>query len=104
MSLIKPFIFIILFIINKSLKKGESNEKLLFAWEHFRHGARGSYKSFDYKNWVDIFNEKWKGSGELTPLGMRMLFLLGISTRKKYINFLSPEYNPNEILIFIVKC
>jgi hypothetical protein len=97
MSLDKPFLFIILFIINKSLKKEISNEKLLFVWEHCRHGARGSYKSFDYNNWVDIFSEKWKGTGELTPIGMRMHYLLGISTRKKYNNFLSNEYNPDEI-------
>ena len=91
------FLFIIL--LNKSLLKEESNENLLFVWMHFRHGARGSYKSFDYKNWKDILNEKWIGAGELTPIGMRMHYLLGVAIRKKYKNFLSLNYNPNEIYI-----
>lgn len=99
MSFNKSFFILFLIIFNKALLKEEANEKLLFVWEHFRHGARGSYKSFDYDNWIDMLNEKWKGAGELTPLGMRMLYLLGISTRKKYKNFLSLEYNPNEIFI-----
>ena len=93
------FIFIFFIILNKSLLKEESDEKLLFVWEHFRHGARGSYKSFDYINWKDILNEKWKGAGELTPIGMRMHYLLGVATRKKYNHFLSPVYNPNEIFV-----
>ena len=94
-------IIIILFCIcvKSSLQKEDSNEKLLFVLEHFRHGARGSYKSFDYKLWKDIFNEEWKGAGELTPLGMRQHYLLGKSVRNKYKNFISNEFNPNEIYI-----
>lgn len=99
MSFNKLFTFIFLITINKSLLKEESNEKLLFVWEHFRHGARGSYKSFDYKNWVDMIKEEWRGSGELTPLGMRMLYLLGVSCRNKYKDLLSSDFNPNEIFI-----
>ena len=99
MTFNKSFIFIFFIILNKSLLKEESDEKLLFVWEHFRHGARGSYKSFDYINWKDILNEKWKGAGELTPIGMRMHYLLGVATRKKYNHFLSPVYNPNEIFV-----
>lgn len=99
MSFNKLFTFIFLITINKSLLKEESNEKLLFVWEHFRHGARGSYKSFDYNNWVDMLKEKWEGSGESTPIGMRMLYLLGVSFRNKYKDFLSSEFNPNEIFI-----
>lgn len=95
----KSFIFISLIILNIPLLKEESDDKLLFVWEHFRHGARGPYKSFDYKNWKDILNEKWRGAEELTSLGMRMNYLLGVATRKRYKNFLSSEYNPNEIFI-----
>ena len=97
----KSYFFIFLILLNKSLLKeeSESNEKLLFVWEHFRHGARGSYKSFDYINWKDILDEKWKGTGELTPIGMRMHYLLGVATRKKYQNFLSLNFEPNEIYI-----
>jgi len=90
------FYFIVVFINSKKLN--EANEKLLFVWQHFRHGARQPYSSFDDKNWKDIFNENWKGYGELTPLGMRMHYLLGISTKKKYSEFLK-GFNPNQILL-----
>ena len=90
------FYFIVIFINSKKLN--EAKEKLLFVWQHFRHGARQPYCSFDDKNWKDILNEKWKGYGELTPLGMRMHYLLGISIKRKYSEFLN-EYNPKEILI-----
>ena len=90
------FIFIIIFINSKKLNN--SGEKLLFVWEHFRHGARQPYSSFDTKNWKDILNEHWKGFGELTPVGMRMHYLLGTSIKRKYSDFLG-DYNPNEILI-----
>ena len=48
---------------------------------------------------MDLLGEKWDGIGELTPLGMRMLYLLGVSNKKKYSNFLSKTYNPNELYI-----
>ena len=85
--------------IKSLLKEVQSDEKLLFALEHFRHGARGAYKSFNYNTWRDILNEEWKGSGELTPIGMRQHYLLGTSIRNKYKNFISNEFNPNEIFV-----
>jgi hypothetical protein len=85
--------------IKSLLKEVQSDEKLLFALEHFRHGARGAYKSFNYNTWRDILNEEWKGSGELTPIGMRQHYLLGTSIRNKYKNFISNEFNPNEIYV-----
>lgn len=99
-------IFIILFLFkeyySKNLKQKDSpneEDKLLFVWQHFRHGARGPYIAVDPKTNLDFIGEKWEGLGELTPLGMRMLYLLGISTKKRYSNFLSKTYNPNEIYI-----
>ena len=91
------FFLKIIFLISKN--PSNEGEKLLFVWEHFRHGARGPYRSFDEKNWKDLLNESWNGEGELSPLGMRMHYLLGISSKEKYANFLSKIYNPNEILI-----
>ena len=97
------FLFLIIFILNIILliskKQNNEGEKLLFVWEHFRHGARGPYRSFDEENWKDLLNENWNGEGELSPLGMRMHYLLGISSKDKYSNFLSKTYNPNELLI-----
>jgi hypothetical protein len=37
--------------------------------------------------------------GELTPIGMRMLYLLGARNREVYGNFLSKNYDPNEIYV-----
>ena len=95
------FLFLLFFcFFGKSLlKEEEPEEKLLFVLEHFRHGARGSYKSFDYNKWKDFLNEKWKGAGELTQLGMRQHYLLGVSIRNKYKDFISNDFNPNEIFI-----
>lgn len=90
--------------ISKNLQNSNSNvnseeDKLLFVWEHFRHGARGPYIGVDPKTFIDFIGEKWDGIGEITPPGMRMHYLLGISTKKKYSNFLSKTYNPNELYI-----
>ena len=98
--------FIILILLftqfySKNLKQNKNNseDKLLFVWEHFRHGARGPYIAVDPVTFLDFIGEKWDGIGELTPLGYRMHYLLGISTRKKYDKFLSKTYNPNELFI-----
>jgi hypothetical protein len=101
------YLFIASFIFkdyySKNLKQkginSNAEDKLLFVWQHFRHGARGPYIGIDPKTYLDFLGEKWEGIGELTPLGMRMLYLLGISTKKKYSNFLSKSYNPNELYI-----
>jgi len=82
---------------NKILK--DENSKLLFVWEQFRHGARGPWISVDPITGLDFIGEKWIGEGELTPLGSRMHYLLGVSMKKKYKNFLSEQFNPNEIFI-----
>ena len=100
------FNFIILLLIcthlfSKNIKQNfkNSQNKLLFVLEHFRHGARGPYDGMNRRTYIDFIGEKWDGIGELTPLGLRMLFLLGISTRNKYSHFLSKTYNPYEIYI-----
>ena len=88
---------------SKNLREQNNNEvnedKLIFVWEHFRHGARGPYIAVDPKTNLDFIGEKWDGTGEITPLGMRMLYLLGISNKKKYSKFLSQSFNPNELFI-----
>lgn len=83
-------------INDKSVK---SNEKLLFVWEHYRHGARDPYIKVDMKTWIDFIGVQWKSQGELNALGLRSHYLLGAATRKKYKDFLSLKYNPNELFI-----
>ena len=82
---------------NNNIIKG--NEKLLFVWEHFRHGARDPYTKVDPKTWIDFIGVQWKSQGELNSIGLRSHYLLGSATRKKYNDFLSLNYNPNEIFI-----
>ena len=75
--------------------------RLAFLYTHFRHGARGPKKLND--NFVDGVGEKWTSLAELTGVGERMHYLLGLRNRKKYIEeegFLSPRFDPHQMLIF----
>ena len=85
--------------LKSHLENNESVDKLLFVWKHFRHGARGPYIAVNLKNHIDFIGETWNTVGELTPLGLRMHYLLGISTKKEYSKFLSEKFNPNELYI-----
>jgi hypothetical protein len=70
---------------------------------HFRHGSRAPSKLYDKKNYLDYAKEFWKDSEELTAIGQRMHFLLGIRNRQRYIEekkFLSEKYDPHELLIY----
>ena len=76
-----------------------NEDKLLFVWKHFRHGARGPYTAINQKTHLDFIGEPWDTVGELTPLGLRMHYLLGFATKINYPNFISDKYNPNELYI-----
>ena len=68
---------------------------------HFRHGARAPIR-VDQNNY-DKVNEKWTNPGELTAVGMRMHYLLGLRNRQRYIEeykLLSPTFDPHEILVY----
>ena len=95
------FSFLFIQVISKNLKSSFKNgeDKLLFVWKHFRHGARGPYTAIDTKKNLDFIGETWNSVGELTPLGLRMHYLLGFATKKEYSHFLSEQYNPNELYI-----
>ena len=76
------------------------SEKILFAWQIHRHGARAPYNGII--NNSDIYKEHWLEKEELTNVGKRMLYLLGVKARKRYIiqtKLLSKQYSPQEILI-----
>ena len=77
-----------------------SAEKVIYAWQMHRHGARAPY--LGVTNFLDFYKEKWIDKEELTNMGKRMLYLLGVKARKRYVvqtGLLSPEYSPQEILI-----
>jgi len=94
------FLFLsIIFII--SFDKTESSEKLVFVMTHFRHGARAPQNY--YKDHLDYIKQSWTNPGELTGLGQRMHYLLGLRNRIRYIDeykFLNETFNPHEILIY----
>ena len=77
----------------------EENEKLLFAWEHFRHGERDPYKKVNKTTWKDLIGVQWKSEGEINAIGLRSHYLLGVTTKKRYNNFLSKSFDINEIFI-----
>ena len=110
-----PILFLITYTTNKHNNKKNANNdnlnndndsnsgELCFVLEYSRHGARTpSADNFDNKTgkYLDLFNFTWDGRGELTPIGMRQHYILGIRNRLKYSNFLDfSNFNHQEILI-----
>jgi len=94
-------IILFLVILLQSLYFSFSKDDILvFLYTHFRHGARAPLDIND--TFYDVLWEKWTNPGELTGIGQRMHYLLGLRNRKKYITeekFLSESFNPHEILI-----
>jgi lysosomal acid phosphatase len=90
-NLIKLLILEYLFIL--------SENKVVFVFEYFRHGARSPSDLFE--NDVDLFQEKWNGLQELTNVGLRQHYLLGNHIRNKYPDLINYEkYNPKELEVF----
>ena len=94
------FLFFIIFNVITSSK----NEKLVFAELHFRHEVRAPDALDPNGTGKDMFGIKWKSPGELTPIGKRMEYLLGLRNRQRYIidqeNFISEVYDPHEIAVY----
>jgi len=86
---------ITIFIFSKS-------DKLIFTELLSRHGARAPLTLNE--NSEDLLGIKWEAPGELTPIGKRMEYLLGLRNRERYINrsdhFLSEKFNPHELVVF----
>ena len=91
------YLFIILY--NFFFYKGE---KLIFVESFFRHGARAPIKLND--DGLDVLGVKWSTPGELTPIGKRMEYILGLYNRKRYITgknkFLSEKFDPHELIVY----
>lgn len=91
----KIVLMAILFVVTLQQK-----EKLIFLMTHFRHGARAPSS---LNNSYDFVKQKWNYSYELTGVGKRSHYLLGLRNRIKYINekkFLSEKFDPNELIIY----
>jgi hypothetical protein len=80
-----------------------TENKLVFVLTHFRHGARAPQSYYNAEEHLDYIFEKWERPGELTGMGQRMHYLLGLRNRERYITnfkFLSEKFDPHEILIY----
>ena len=77
MSFFSYLLFLLLFL--------QAKNRLVFVMTLFRHGARAPMSFYDKEKYIDyVFNE-WDNPGELTGIGQRMHFLLGLYNRQKYI-------------------
>ena len=90
------------FLIYLNLNSLVNSRELIFVYEHVRHGARGPSSSYDsiFYDGRDEYNVNWTYDGELSAIGKRQHYFLGVRNRIKYqglINF--DHYNPMEILI-----
>ena len=93
--------FILILICFQIFYYISSQNRLVFLYTHFRHGARAPTKLDD--NFYDKIGEYWTNPGELTGVGERMQYLLGLRNRIRYIKkqtFLSEKFDPHEILIY----
>ena len=95
------FAFLALLLI--SISTIESKDKLIFVMTHFRHGARAPQIFYNKDEGTDFIKEKWNNPGELTGIGQRMHFYLGLRNRLRYIEdnkFLSDKFDAHELLIY----
>ena len=76
---------------------GEENN-LYFIFLNFRHGARAPLFFID--NNTDMLGGKWHMKGELTKLGRKQHYEIGLRNRERYSNFISEEYNPKEVRVY----
>ena len=100
MKLSKYFFFLFFSLFIKIISLNETEDKIIFAWQMHRHGARAPY--LGVQNGIDVYKEKWTQIEELSEVGKRMLYLLGVKVRKKYVDkykLLSEKYDPQEIYI-----
>ena len=81
------------------IQKNKIHSKIIFVLEHVRHGTRTPpFK--ENSTYIDQFGTKWEGDGELTAVGKRLHYVLGIQNRIKYSSLLNfTKLNPKEIQI-----
>ena len=80
---------------NNSVEEHDPDERMAFAFELVRHGARAPIEDRN----LQFFPVS---EGQLTPEGMRQRHLLGKNNRKRYAEeygLISPKYIPDEVLM-----
>ena len=94
------FINILFFYSFISLILCSNERKLIFVYSHFTSGA--SAPSLNNDNNKDIFGTEWMNPGELTNIGERMHYILGMYNKERYIKnntLLNANFDPHEIYI-----
>ena len=92
---IKSFLLIILFSY-KIICLDEEEQRKIFVLEVFSNGITSSKTN---KNNQDVLGETWLNSEELTNMGIRQQYLLGINDKALYKNFIDETFNLKDILI-----
>ena len=92
---IKSFLLIILFS-NKIICLDEEEQKI-FVLEVFSNGI--TPPKTNKSNNLDVLGETWLNSKELTNMGIRQQYLLGINDKALYKNFIDDTFNLKDILI-----
>ena len=99
MKFLYSYNIIIIFILLLFIQIKTNLSKIIFVFEHVRHGTRTPPFSED-SNYIDQFGTKWEGDGELTVIGKRLHTILGIQNRIKYSSLLNfSKLDPQEIKI-----
>ncbi len=60
----------------------KNKQKLKFVFQIHRHGARAPLK---LEKGIDCYGEKWISENELTEVGKRSHYLIGIRNRRRFI-------------------
>ena len=96
----KIFKFLLIYLLLQLFQNSEDS-KIVFIFEHARHGARSPLFADGNKNYTDHFGTKWEGPSLLTSVGIRTHYIIGVHNKLKYsslINF--TKFDTNEIEIF----
>ena len=92
---------LIYIIINLILISQTTNKQILkFVFQIHRHGARAPLK---LEKGIDCYGEKWISENELTEVGKRSHYLIGIRNRRRFIKnykFLKKKFDPEEVQIY----
>jgi len=70
-----------------------ANCELRFLFSIFRHGARSPVDHVLDEQGNDPWGEHWDAPGELTPVGSRMHYILGMKNRDTYKEFLPKHFD-----------
>ena len=91
---IKSFLLIILF--SNNIICSDDKKDVIFVLEVFSNGITSSKTNESNQ---DVLGEFWLKEKNLTNMGIRQQYLLGINDKNSYQNFIDETFNPKDILI-----